>query len=81
MPSGLMPFLYIGQVHLPFKVSLVKFYFQFSFNRKSYEHGADLDQMPHSAASELGLHCLPKTCLWDASLISLCCLHEKSLGL
>ena len=25
----------------------------------------DLDQMPHSAASDLGLHCLPMSLLWD----------------
>ena len=27
----------------------------------------DPDQTPHSAASDLGLHCLPKSLLWDAS--------------
>ena len=25
----------------------------------------DPDQMPHSAASDLGLHCLPMSLLWD----------------
>ena len=25
----------------------------------------DPDQMPHSAATDLGLHCLPKSLLWD----------------
>ena len=28
----------------------------------------DSDQMPHSVASDLGLHCLPLTLLWDARL-------------
>ena len=27
------------------------------------------DQTPCSAASDLGLHCLPMSLLWDASLI------------
>ena len=26
----------------------------------------DIDQTPHSAASDLGLHCLPMSILWDA---------------
>ena len=29
----------------------------------------DRDQMPHSAASDLGLHCLPMSQKWDARLI------------
>ena len=28
----------------------------------------DPDQMPHSVASDLGLHCLPMSLLWDARL-------------
>ena len=32
-------------------------------------NGVDPDQMPHSAASDLGLHCLPVSLLWDTSLI------------
>ena len=28
-------------------------------------HSLDPDQMPHSAASDLGLHCLPMSFLWD----------------
>ena len=28
----------------------------------------DPDQMPHSVASDLGLHCLPVTCLGVSSL-------------
>ena len=28
----------------------------------------DPDQMPHSAASDLGLHCLPITLLWVSRL-------------
>ena len=29
-------------------------------------NSADPDQMSHSAASDLGLHCLPMSLLWDA---------------
>ena len=28
-------------------------------------NSVDADQMPHSAASDLGLHCLPMSHLWD----------------
>ena len=28
-------------------------------------NSVDPDQMPHSAASDLGLHCLQKSLLWD----------------
>ena len=31
-----------------------------------YANSVDADQMPHSAASDLGLHCLPRFHLWDA---------------
>ena len=30
---------------------------------KLFENSGDPDQMPHSAASDLGLHCLPSTLL------------------
>ena len=33
-----------------------------AFNANS----VDPDQMPHSAASDLGLYCLPMSLLWDA---------------
>ena len=29
-------------------------------------NSVDPDQMPHFAASDLGLHCLPMSLLWDA---------------
>ena len=29
-------------------------------------NSVDPDQTPHSAASDLGLHCLPMSHLWDA---------------
>ena len=32
----------------------------------SNDKNVDPDQMPHSAASDLGLHCLPMSLLWDA---------------
>ena len=31
-------------------------------------NSVDPDQMPRSAESDLGLHCLPKSLLWDARL-------------
>ena len=31
-------------------------------------NSVDPDQMPHSEASDLGLHCLPISLLWDARL-------------
>ena len=31
-------------------------------------NSVDPDQMPHSAASDQGLHCLPMSLLWDARL-------------
>ena len=52
--------------------------FIFSCFIEIYEHtnGVDPDQMQHSAASDqhsaasdLGLHCLPMSLLWDARLI------------
>ena len=31
-----------------------------------YANGVDPDQTPQNAASDLGLHCLPVSILWDA---------------
>ena len=31
-------------------------------------NSVDPDQMPHSVAPDLGLHCLPMSLLWDARL-------------
>ena len=31
-------------------------------------NSVDPDQTPHSATSDLGLHCLPKSHLWEATL-------------
>ena len=31
-------------------------------------NSVDTDQMPHSKASDLGLHCLPISLSWDARL-------------
>ena len=33
-----------------------------------YVNSVDPDQMPHSVASDLGLHCLPMSLLWDTRL-------------
>ena len=43
-------------------IIIVMFVERFELNANS----ADPDQMPHSAASDLGLHCLPMSHLWDA---------------
>ena len=32
---------------------------------KGNGNSVDPDQTPHSAASDLGLHCLPMSLLWD----------------
>ena len=34
------------------------------FDGKCVAYNVDPDQMPHYVASDLGLHCLPKTHLW-----------------
>ena len=39
------------------------FYFEYKFLKAN---SVDPDQTPHSAASELGLHCLPRSRLWEA---------------
>ena len=33
-----------------------------------HANSEDSDLMPHSAASDLGVHCLPMSLLWDSSL-------------
>ena len=35
---------------------------------KLFANSEDPDQTPHSAASDLGLHCLPITLLWVSRL-------------
>ena len=35
---------------------------------KLFANSEDPDQVPHSAASDLGLHCLPVTLLWVSRL-------------
>ena len=35
---------------------------------KVFANSGDPDQTPHSAASDLGLHCLPSTLLWVSRL-------------
>ena len=46
-----------------------------------FANSGDPDQVPHSAASYLGLHCLPLTVLGLTTLqplwVILCCLPEK----
>ena len=45
------------------------FFFQFYSISNRYSCTEDPDQTPHSAASDLGLHCLPMSPKWDARLI------------
>ena len=66
MLSGLA-YLNFGPVHFQFKgvksvFIVTMFYRNLVFNANS----VDPDQMPHSAASDLGLHCLSVSLLWDA---------------
>ena len=46
-------------------------------------NGEDFDQTAHSAASDLGLHCLPKShrSLWNFCHVSPCCQELDVLGL
>ena len=47
------------------------FYFYSNFNRTFCQQSVDPDQTPHSAVSDLGLHCLPMSHKKDARLIIL----------
>ena len=54
------PILGVSEVH-------VLNHFYFIFNRNFYYvNSVDPDQMPHSAMSDLGLHCLPRSQSWNA---------------
>ena len=44
--------------------------FNFYFKQKFLSNSEDTDQMLHSLASDLGLHCLPRSYLRDARQIS-----------
>ena len=51
-------------------VSGILFHFSFILNRNSCKQtSVDPDQTPHSVASDLGLHCLPRSQKRDARLI------------
>ena len=49
-------------------VSDILFHFYLIFGRRMYANSVDPDKMPlpHPAASDLGLHCLPMSQKWDA---------------
>ena len=67
MPSELLSLF--GQDHFQFKGGLVWFFLPLSFITEISVPNAisvDPDQMPHSAASDLGLHCLSVSLFWDA---------------
>ena len=54
---------------------------------KLFANSGDLDQMPHSVASDLGLHCLPVTLLrvsrlqWDKGVVPVISLTNVNSGL
>ena len=57
----------IGRPFLIYGVSGVVFHFYLIFYRNFlYANSVDPDQMPHSAASDMGLHYLPVSKKWDA---------------
>ena len=65
MPSGFFylnsfdrSISYIRGVQLAFIITA------FYRNSLSVANSVDLDQTPHSAASDLGLHCFPMSLLW-----------------
>ena len=65
MPNGIS-----HPYHLDESISVLRvvgWYFSFLFN--FFKKYADPDQTPHSAASDLGLHCLPMSHKKDARLI------------
>ena len=58
--------LQFGRVHFLYKGSLLLSCFvEIS---KLNANSVDPDQISHSVASDLGLHCLPMSLLWDARL-------------
>ena len=72
MPSGFFYFnsldsfiSYIRSVWLVF-ITVMFFFLEIS---ELNANSVDPDQTPSSAASDLGLHCLPVSLLWDARLI------------
>ena len=69
MPSGLFYYNF-GQVHFLYKRCLVIFLLLSYYVEVSEVNAnrVDTDQMLHSAASDLGLQCLPMSLVWDARL-------------
>ena len=60
-----------GQVCLLQEGCLVSIYYRrFAEFSESNANSVDPDQTPRFAASDLGLHCLPVSLLWDARLKS-----------
>ena len=49
----------------PAERCLVSFISSMFHNNVFNANSVDPDQMPHSAVSDLGLHCLPLSLLWD----------------
>ena len=72
LPSGPIHSYQLDESISNFRGYLVYFFiFYLIFNRNSCKQTVcvDPDQMPHSAASDLGLHCLPMSQKWDTRLI------------
>ena len=55
----------INLVYYQFKGCLV-YFFPFLFQAEIPVSSVDTVQLPRSAVSDLGLHCLPRSLLWDA---------------
>ena len=70
LPSGLFhPYQLDGSI-LNFRGVWCTFSFLFDFKYIFLlANSEDPDQTPHSAASDLGLHCLPMSQKWDTRLI------------
>ena len=72
MPSGLFCQLF-GTVHFQLKECVVSFYdlpvYHFIEIPEFNANSVDPDQIMCSMASDLGLHCLPLSLLWDARYI------------
>ena len=68
-----------GPVHFQFEGCLVSFDHCQVLLPVVSANSVDTDQTPRSAASDLGLHCLPMSHLWDARHKWVIFLHAKSL--
>ena len=68
-PNGLSHPYTLGESICHLRVSVYFFHFCSMFLKFLQAKSKDLDQTPHNAASDLGLHCLPMSHKRDARLI------------